>query len=83
LCSSHKLIELKNTLTESITQVPANLNKVKGVMIYGDKSKVLLRSDVKWWKKHLPHFDIVAFSGEHLFPLEHPEQTASLLKQYI
>lgn len=66
-----------------LTKAPKNIDKVKGVMIYGDKSKVFWRSDVRWWKKHLPGFEVVAFSGDHLFPLEAPERMARVLRRHI
>jgi pimeloyl-ACP methyl ester carboxylesterase len=65
------------------TKAPAGLDKVKGVMIYGDRSKTLLRSDVRWWRKNLPNVDVVAFAGEHLFPLESPEEVARVLREHI
>jgi pimeloyl-ACP methyl ester carboxylesterase len=67
----------------ALTKVPTNLDKVNGVVIYGDKSKVFERSDRRWWKKNLPNFELVAFSGEHLFPLEAPQEVARILNPYI
>ncbi len=65
------------------TKAPAGLNKVKGVMIYGDQSKIMWRSDVNWWRKSLPNVDVVAFEGDHLFPLESPEEIARVLRSHI
>jgi pimeloyl-ACP methyl ester carboxylesterase len=64
-------------------QVPANLDKVDGVVIYGSQSKLFWPSDVKWWQKHYPNFTTVAFAGEHLFPLEKPDEVARLLNEFI
>lgn len=66
-----------------ITRVPANLDKVKGVLIYGDKSNIFARSDARWWRRNFPNFELVAFNGGHLFPLEKPEVMAKLLNRHI
>lgn len=64
-------------------KVPANLEQLDGVLIYGKQSHVFERADANWWRKHLPNFKQVAFEGEHLFPLEQPDALAQLLNRYI
>ena len=64
-------------------KVPPNLNKLNGVLIYGSHSDTFWKSDMKWWKRNLPNFNIISFEGGHLFPFEQPEETANLLNKYI
>lgn len=64
-------------------QIPHNLHKLKGVLIYGNYSDTFWNSDMKWWKRNFPNFEIVPFEGGHLFPFEKPEETAKLLNEYI
>jgi len=65
------------------TKLPANLSKLKGTIIYGNKSEIIGKSDIAWWRKNVPNMEIVAFDGEHLFPFESPQETASLLNKYL
>jgi len=65
------------------TKVPANLDKLDGVLIYGNHSDTFQKSDMKWWKRNFPNFEIISFEGGHLFPFENPEETAKLLNKYI
>ena len=65
------------------TGKPPNLNRVKGALIYGDKSDLFSQSDARWWKKAYPYFEHIAFQGGHLLPLEQPDQTAELLNRLI
>ena len=64
-------------------KVPANLDKLDGVLIYGNTSDTFWKSDMKWWKRNFPNFEIIPFDGGHLFPFEKPEETAKLLNKYI
>jgi pimeloyl-ACP methyl ester carboxylesterase len=65
------------------TKLPTNLSKLKGCIIYGDKSAIIGKSDIVWWRKNLPNLKIIAFDGEHLFPFESPQETASLLSRHL
>jgi len=65
------------------TKVPTNLNKLNGVLIYGNHSDTFQKSDMKWWKRNFPNFEIISFEGGHLFPFEKPEETAKLLNKFI
>ncbi len=65
------------------TKVPDNIDKLKGVLLYGSQSKVFWPSDVRWWQKHYPNFILLPVDGEHLFPLEQPEMVAGVLNQYL
>lgn len=64
-------------------KMPTNLRKLKGTIIYGDKSGIIGKADINWWRKNVPNLDIVSFDGEHLFPLEAPQQTAELLNRIL
>jgi len=64
-------------------KMPANLSKLKGTIVYGDKSGIIAKADIKWWRKNVPNLEIVSFDGEHLFPLEAPHQTAELLNRIL
>lgn len=65
------------------TKIPPNLDKLDGVLIYGNSSDTFWKSDMKWWKRNFPNFEVVSFDGGHLFPFEKPEETAKLLNKYI
>lgn len=65
------------------THAPKNLKQLKGTMIYGETSDLFWKSDVAWWKRALPNFELVPFSGGHLFPLEQPHETAELIKSIL
>ena len=66
-----------------ISKLPKNIRKLQGVLIYADKSAIFLDSDVCWWKKSLPNFETIEFSGEHLAPLEQPEEFAELINSFL
>ncbi len=65
------------------TKIPANLKHLKGKIIYGDKSPIIGNADIRWWQKNVPNLEIVTFEGGHMFPLEQPKETASLLNQFL
>lgn len=65
------------------TKLPTDLSKLKGTIIYGDKSKIIGKSDIAWWQKNAPNLEIIAFDGEHLFPFESPQETANLLNKHL
>jgi len=64
-------------------KIPANLDKLQGVLIYGNYSDTFWKSDMKWWKRNFSNFEIISFEGGHLFPFEKPKETAKLLDKYI
>jgi pimeloyl-ACP methyl ester carboxylesterase len=64
-------------------KIPTNLNKLKGTIIYGDKSAIIGKADINWWRKNVPNLDIVSFDGQHLFPFESPHETAELINRYL
>ncbi len=53
---------------------------VPTALIYGDKSTVVDRLDIRYMKKH---HDVVSFEtkGTHMFPMEHPHNTAQLIME--
>lgn len=65
------------------THAPKNLRQLKGKMIYGETSDLFWKSDVAWWKRALPNFELVPFPGGHLFPLEQPDETAELINSNL
>lgn len=65
------------------TRVPANIDKLDGVLIYGGQSQLFWSSDARWWQKHFPNFKLIAFEGEHLFPLEQPDALAGVLNREL
>jgi pimeloyl-ACP methyl ester carboxylesterase len=65
------------------TKIPKNLSDIKGTIIYGLDSNTFHKEDVVWWTKNFPEFTMKAFPGEHLFPLERPDETAELINKYI
>ncbi len=65
------------------TRAPKTLRQLKGKMIYGETSDLFWRSDVAWWKRALPQFELVPFPGGHLFPLEQPDETADLINSIL
>lgn len=60
-----------------------DFHQVQATIIYGDKSHLFWPSDVKWWKKNYPHFKLISFDGGHLFPLEQPGKTASMVNEIL
>jgi pimeloyl-ACP methyl ester carboxylesterase len=65
------------------TKAPKNLKTLKGYMIYGETSDLFWKSDVAWWQRALPNFQLVPFPAGHLFPLEQPEETARLIQTLL
>lgn len=54
---------------------------VPAALIYGDKSTVMGKMDVRYMKKH---FNVISYKtkGTHLFPMEHPYGAAELIKKF-
>jgi len=65
------------------TQIPKDLSKVKGTIIYAKNSNIFGQSDINWWKKKHPHFNLICFDGYHLFPFELPELAAQEINRLI
>ncbi len=65
------------------TKLPKGISKLKGTLIYGNKSTLFKKSDVNWWKNSFPNFNTIAFDGGHLFPLEKPTQTAEMINKIL
>ena len=68
---------------EKRRKIPKNLFNIKGTIIYGVDSNVFHKADVDWWTKKFTEFTMEAFPGEHLFPLEQPNETAELINKYL
>ncbi len=65
------------------THIPKDLSQVKGTILYAKYSNIFGQSDINWWKKKHPHFDLICFDGYHLFPFEQPEAAAKAINQII
>lgn len=65
------------------TKLPTGIEKINGTLIYGNKSKMFQKSDVKWWKNNFPNFDTIELDEGHLFPLEKPVQTAKVINKIL
>jgi pimeloyl-ACP methyl ester carboxylesterase len=51
--------------------------------VYGQQTQVLKPADLHWLRKRLSGFTHDALPGGHLFPLEHPQQTADSIVSRI
>lgn len=89
----HGLIEKGNELELAISpkievevfrsiylKLPKGLDKVKGVMMYGADSDLLLKEDINWWRKNVPNFKLIKMKGGHLFPFEYPKETVKMIE---
>ncbi|AHE67274.1 alpha/beta fold hydrolase [Legionella oakridgensis] len=52
--------------------------KIPAVLIYGSKSNIIDRMDLRYMQKHY-NIKTYEIRGSHMFPMEHPEQTANLV----
>ncbi len=68
--------------------IPHVLPKLEGklqvptVLIYGDKSRVVDRVDIRYMRKYF-HVESVKMPGTHLIPMEHPELLAKQITEVI
>ncbi|WP_442265847.1 alpha/beta hydrolase-fold protein [Tenacibaculum sp. ZS6-P6] len=65
------------------TKVPLGIEKLKGTLIYGKKSNMFSKTDVRWWKKSFPNFDVITLDTGHLFPLENPSLAAKIINKIL
>ncbi|KTD32468.1 hydrolase/acyltransferase [Legionella moravica] len=56
--------------------------KVPSALVYGDKSTVVDRLDVRYMRKHF-HIKGFKTKGTHLFPMEHPKSVAKQVIEVI
>jgi pimeloyl-ACP methyl ester carboxylesterase len=76
-----------NVETDIFRTTPHNLNflekkSIPGSVVVGEHSYISLRSVNKFAEKNA--LDLIRFEGgSHLFPLEYPERTATLIKETI
>ena len=66
-----------------IINYPNTVFNVKGVLVFGANNPIYWKSDLNWINKKFHNLNIIPFPGSHLFPLEHPESTAMLIKRLI
>lgn len=65
------------------SRIPKDLTQVKGTIIYAKNSNIFGESDINWWKRNHPHFNLICFDGYHLFPFELPEKAAEEINRLI
>ncbi len=51
--------------------------------LYAKDGEVLGTQDIKWQKRFFDSADFMAVTGGHMFPLEYPEELASLIKRLL
>lgn len=74
-------VAIYRTMPHKIPQHKEPLN-VPATLVYGEHSDVVRPALVKQMKQRVG-MDILKVSGGHLFPFEHPEETARQIKQII
>ncbi|MFT6733118.1 MAG: pimeloyl-ACP methyl ester carboxylesterase [Polaribacter sp.] len=66
-----------------VVNFPKKMSQIQATLIFAEKGNLLWESDIAWWKKKHPNFDLVGFDGHHLFPFEQPDKTVNLLKHLV
>lgn len=66
-----------------VVNFPKKMSHIKATLIFAEKGDLLWESDIAWWKKTHPNFELIGFEGRHLFPLEQPDETVNFLKKLI
>jgi pimeloyl-ACP methyl ester carboxylesterase len=64
-----------------VVNFPKNMKKLNATLIHAKHSNIFDQSDIDWWNKNHPNFNLIEFDGAHLFPLEQPDKTADLLNK--
>ncbi len=64
-----------------VIKFPKKMEHIKATLLYANEGDLLWKSDLDWWRKAHPNFELIGFKGHHLFPLEQPDKTAIILKQ--
>lgn len=77
----HIEYQIFRTLPHTLPQYEGKL-KVPSALLYGDKSTVVGRMDIRYMKKrfNMPCYKI---EGSHLFPMEHPKDVANKVIETI
>lgn len=70
----HIEYQIYRTIPHVIPQYQGKLLR-PAVLIYGDKSTVVDKHDVRYMKNQF-HIKCIKFKGTHLFPMEHPQELA-------
>ena len=65
------------------TYIPRDLTEINATILYASNSNLFGQTDVNWWKKNHPEFDLKCFEGNHLFPFEQPEAAAKAIAKII
>jgi pimeloyl-ACP methyl ester carboxylesterase len=66
--------EIYRTIPHVLPQFEGQF-KLPGALIYGDKSNVVDRMDIRYMKKYF-HIESNKTRGSHLFPMEYPKEAA-------
>lgn len=66
-----------------LLRFPKESYVTKGTIVHAKKSNTLLLTDKRWMKKTLHGFDFKEVDGGHMFPVENPEGTASLINRIL
>ena len=64
-----------------VVNFPNKMSHIKATLIFANNGDLLWDSDLAWWRKKHPNFELVGFEGRHLFPFEQPDETAVLLER--
>lgn len=75
--------------TDIFRHLPSHLSRYKNkltvpaTLIYGDKTEVFPKRIFKQFVNFNPHIKLQTTSGGHMFPLEHPEEAARLIAEFV
>lgn len=73
--------QIYRTLPHHLAKVAPSLS-VKAGLIYGEDTNIVKQKDIQYMQNVL-NFMVMHLPGGHLFPFEHPEHAARLLKEMI
>ena len=82
LCFDREIeVNIYRTIPHVLSQYEGQL-KVPAALIYGNKSRVVDRFDLRYMKTHfgISHHET---KGTHMFPMEHPEAVATLITKLV
>lgn len=88
ICQRNNQLELvfnAGVETQIFRHLPSNLSKYKNqlavpaTLIYGEHTEVFPQRIFKRFVKNNKQIELQKISGGHMFPLEHPEETAKLI----
>lgn len=77
----HTEYQIYRTIPHTLPQYEGRL-KVPGVLIYGDKSRVVDRMDLRYMRNYFG-IHSAKVQGTHLFPFEHPDLVAEKIIEVV